>query len=430
MHAPYPSIRPAPLLRVAVIALMALLLALIMSAGWSHPATAQSDEVPTHVVRYGETLSEIALAYGVSTQQLMEANRIGNANAIYVGQRLTIPAAPPAPGVEEQAGDLVAAPLTLVSSASLNRTYRVQPGDSLEWIALRFGVDTPSLLALNRLESSRSIRLGQELLLPATPRELQVQPQTTVHEVSPGESLGLIAERFAVPMNLIMSLNRIQNPDLIQPGQRLQIPEVGSASAAPRLGLAQRGFHYHNVASGESLSRLALDYNSTPLAIVAYNNLPDTETVFSGLELRIPYGPPILDRRRPPSPQSGTEFIISISRQQCWVTQGDRLIHEWRCSTGYGEWVTRTGTFPVKTKLDMARSSAYRLDMPFWLGLYDVGRFENGIHGLPIDWDSGEKIWDQLIGQPATFGCAMLMDEDAERLFNLAYLGMRVHIVD
>ncbi len=79
--------------------------------------------------------------------------------------------------------------------------------------------------------------------------------------------------------------------------------------------------------------------------------------------------------------------------------------------------------------MKMAKSSAYELDMPYWLGIYDVGTFENGIHGLPIRWDTDEKIWEGLIGQPATFGCAMLEDEDAETLYDLAFLGMPIHIV-
>ena len=102
----------------------------------------------------------------------------------------------------------------------------------------------------------------------------------------------------------------------------------------------------------------------------------------------------------------------------------------WNCSTGYGEWITRTGTFKVQTKLEMARSGAYRLDMPYWLGIYDVGEFENGIHGIPIEWATNEKLWDGLIGQPATFGCAMLDDDDALALFTAAYLGMPVHIIE
>jgi len=84
----------------------------------------------------------------------------------------------------------------------------------------------------------------------------------------------------------------------------------------------------------------------------------------------------------------------------------------------------------VQTRLELAQSSAYELDMPYWLGIYDVGSFENGIHGLPVRWDTGQKIWTHLIGQPATFGCAMLDDDDAAQLFELSYLGMPVHIVE
>ena len=165
------------------------------------------------------------------------------------------------------------------------------------------------------------------------------------------------------------------------------------------------------------------------LAILEYNNLPNEETVYAGLELRLPYGPPPLPQKRPPVPISSSSFLVSLSRQQCWVFQGEQLKEQWNCSTGYGEWITRTGTFQVQTMLETAKSGAYRLDMPYWLGIYDVGEYENGIHGLPVSWETGEKLWDGLIGQPATFGCAMLDDDDAAALFDLAYLGMPIHVV-
>ena len=44
-----------------------------------------------HTVRYGETLSGIAAYYGVSLHALMQANRIWNPNHLYAGQRLCIP---------------------------------------------------------------------------------------------------------------------------------------------------------------------------------------------------------------------------------------------------------------------------------------------------------------------------------------------------
>lgn len=45
----------------------------------------------THVVRQGETLSEIAERYGTSVDDLQKANRIKRPNAIVVGRKLTIP---------------------------------------------------------------------------------------------------------------------------------------------------------------------------------------------------------------------------------------------------------------------------------------------------------------------------------------------------
>ena len=50
-----------------------------------------------HVVRRGETLTWIALHYGVDAWTIARANGITNLNHIYVGQRLTIPRAAPSP---------------------------------------------------------------------------------------------------------------------------------------------------------------------------------------------------------------------------------------------------------------------------------------------------------------------------------------------
>jgi LysM repeat protein len=428
-------------MRILILVLSLVFVLVLVSSG----SIVQAEETTaTHIVRFGETLSQIAQSYQVPMQAVMDQNGIRNANAIYVGQTLKIPLVSPEivealnepedaavelERVDESAKAGLAATQPL-RTTSLNRVYTVRPGDSLGWIALRYGVDLPALRAVNNLSPGQPVRIGQVLVLPATESDTKVTPPSQNYTIRAGDSLGLIAQRFEIPMRSLMTANRISDPNLIQPGQKLVIPDQSERRSSPPVGPSQTGFYYHSVRPGETLSHLAQMYDSTPDAIASYNNLPNSETVYSGLEVRIPYGPPVMEGRRPPSPRSGTEFVISLSRQRCWVFQGDRVVHEWKCSTGYGEWLTRTGSFPVKTKMEMAKSSAYRLDMPYWLGLYDVGNFENGIHGLPVDWDSGEKIWDTLVGQPATFGCAMLLDEDAAMLFDLAYIGMPVHIVD
>jgi GH24 family phage-related lysozyme (muramidase) len=45
----------------------------------------------THTIRFGETLSGIAVKYDVSMKEIQSINRIDNANRIYAGQKIKIP---------------------------------------------------------------------------------------------------------------------------------------------------------------------------------------------------------------------------------------------------------------------------------------------------------------------------------------------------
>ena len=451
--------------------------------------------LPTHEVAPGETLSEIAQQYNISLTRLMLYNNIRDANAVYQGQRLRIPPpeAEPEAEAEETSEDAAATELPTVQATqvatravtptpmpttaatltraapdepsatatpaepddaetgsapaedsveidverittSLNRSYVVRSGDTLAQIALRTGVDFEALRQLNRIAVTDigTLAAGQSLLLPATGADLQVLTEEQEYIVKPGDGLGSVAKAFDLTLADLLTANRISDPDSIIVGQRLVIPGKvldEAEKAANQVGPLRSGYYYYTVQAGDTLSELAKAFNSTKLAIIEYNGLPDEETVYAGLEIRIPYGPPALPDQRPPVPSSATSFLVSLSRQQCWLFQGDRVAYSWTCSTGYGDWITRIGTFAVQSKIENAQSSAYRLDMPYWLGIYNVGNYENGIHGLPVEWDTGKKIWERLIGEPATFGCAMLDDRDAVILFDRAYIGMPIHII-
>jgi LysM repeat protein len=440
------------------------------------PSATAMPKPATHLVQAGETLSQIAEKYDVPLADLMQVNGIQNSDAIYVGQELRLPGAQPAtatatatleptPTATETATP-TAPPTTLATTASpdattvtitatttitaaeqplatahneskiasLNATYTIRTGDTLLRIARRVGVDVEALRQLNRLPDDATLVAGGTLLLPATTNELRVTVAERSYTVQAGDSLGQIAQKFDVAPTELLAANFIANPDTIYVGQHLTIPgkqAVEATSAAPQnVGPQRSGYFYYTVQSGDTLSALASQFGSTPLAILDYNALPNAETVFRGLEIRIPYGPPALPVRLPPVPSSGNSFLVSLSRQECWLFAGTQVRYAWKCSTGYGEWVTRTGNFAVQSKIENAKSRAYQLDMPYWLGIYNVGSYENGIHGLPVKWSDGQKIWAGLIGQPATFGCAMLADEDASVLFKLAYIGMPVYIIN
>jgi LysM repeat protein len=421
------------------------------------PAYTEEETPTTHVVQPGDTLIAVARRYGLDPDELMALNGLVDPDTVVIGQRLRLT---PAVTTGEAQSAPQAAPLPNHDSgnpiASLNPVYVVEPDDTLAAIALRQGVDEQALRQLNQVDDT-SLVAGQTLILPATRQELAPPTPTAgataanEYIVAAGDSLGIIAQTHGLSLAELMAANQLDNPDAIYVGQRLALPTpTGTAAAEPEegepaegnpeepeepesapshFGPPRSGFFHYTVKPGDTLSELARDFDSTMLAILEYNDLPNQETVYLGLELRIPYGPPQLPDTGPPTPRSGTQFVVSLSRQQCWVLQGEQVRHSWTCSTGYGEWITRTGVFAVQTKLELAKSTAYELDMPYWLGIYNVGAYENGIHGLPVLWETGEKIWTGLVGQPATFGCAMLDDENAKTLFDLAYLGMPVHIL-
>jgi LysM repeat protein len=279
------------------------------------------------------------------------------------------------------------------------------------------------------------LNAGRALLLPAVGDDLRTVSGAEAYVVKPGESLGQIAAAFGLTVGDILAANRLADPNAIYPGERLLIPvrangAGGNGAGFVQIGLPRSGYFYYTVQSGDTLSALASQFNTTMQAIREYNDLPDNDSVYAGREIRIPYGVPTLTLRKPPVPLSGTRFVVSISRQQCWVYQGERVLYSWDCSTGAGERRTKPGNYDVQSKILNAKSNIFRLDMPYWLGIYDVGPYENGIHGLPVTWEYGRKIWSGLIGQPATFGCAMLADLEAATLFRMAFLGMPVHVVN
>ena len=99
-------------------------------------------------VKHGDTLSEIAAWYGVSYWGLANANGLGNANYIYVGQKLCIPSIYGGPSYPGGSGH-----------------YTVQPGDTLSEIAKWNGTTVHNLMYLNGISNANYIYVGQKLRL-------------------------------------------------------------------------------------------------------------------------------------------------------------------------------------------------------------------------------------------------------------------------
>ena len=271
--------------------------------------------------------------------------------------------------------------------------------------------------------------MGQELRLVEGDPVATVSPANPLtvfggtYTVQEGDSLDGIAELLGVSTSTLTAVNGISDPDSLYAGMELQIPGPPNPDSLPSLYQPEA---YHIVESGETLGSIASQYNTTVATLARANNLTSPNVLRLGMELLIPGG----ERGVPGYSTGDYRFVVSISAQHCWVYQSGAVIYDWVCSTGRPSAATAPGTYFVQSKMDEAWGSAWNFWMPYWLGIYYAGDSENGIHGLPYDPYGGWKMWEGLVGTRITFGCVLLNDKEAETLYDLAYIGMPVTILE
>ena len=119
-------------------------------------------------------------------------------------------------------------------------------------------------------------------------------------------------------------------------------------------------------------------------------------------------------------------IVISISEQHLWAYQDGALRSDHVISTGISRSPTLPGLFQVLSHNANAYASRWDLWMPHFQAIYAAGRdFHNGIHGLPT-LSSGRRLWEGLLGSPASYGCIILGLEEAETLYQWAERGVVV----
>ncbi len=112
-----------------------------------------------HVVRSGQTLSEIGQRYGVSVRLLRAANNNVHPRRLRIGQRLVIPVSAAARTRASQGR--APRPMPRVTGV---RYHTVRRGDTLWIISQRYGVTISDLRRWNGLGTNATLlQLGQRL---------------------------------------------------------------------------------------------------------------------------------------------------------------------------------------------------------------------------------------------------------------------------
>ena len=163
-----------------------------------------------YTVERGDSLWSIARRFGVTVQDIRDANDL-TSDTLSVGQSLIIPGISAGDDLEDNEG-----------SEAVPTTYTVASGDSLWSIANRFGVTVNDLKAANGL-TSNLLSVGQVLIIPTVESNTPVNPSYTTYTVQPGDSLWSIANRFGTTVNTIKNVNSLTS-NLLSIGQVLKIP--------------------------------------------------------------------------------------------------------------------------------------------------------------------------------------------------------------
>ena len=176
-------------------------------------------------VQAGDTLSELAQAHGTTVDALQTHNQL-TSHQIRIGQRLEIPSLPTIEPFDEYADryqELAVLQARLVPAKRFE--HEVKAGENLWVIARRYGVGLGDLMAWNRLQQNDLLRPGQRLTVVIEPprQASNVQASATRYTVQSGDSLWSIAKRYQIPLVDLMKSNKLEPTSILRPGQTLTL---------------------------------------------------------------------------------------------------------------------------------------------------------------------------------------------------------------
>jgi LysM repeat protein len=202
--------------------------------------------VPAHyTVRHGDTVSEIAGRYHLSTASVLALNGLSWKSTIFPGQVLKLTkaaATAPAKAATPPAKPAVTPAKTSTPATSTGSTsYTIKSGDTVTSIAKHFGTSVKAILTANHLTATSIIYAGRKLVIPGkgavvapvSPSAPSAPPVTTPPTTAPAQ-----VGNTVTPLSPEMQANAAV---VIQVGRRLGVPDYGIvvalAAAAQESGL-------------------------------------------------------------------------------------------------------------------------------------------------------------------------------------------------
>ena len=195
-----------------------------------------------YTIQAGDTFFLLAQRFGVTVQALEQANPGANPNNLRIGQVICIPAAQP-------------------PSCLDGFFYAIQPGDTFFLLGQRFGTTVQAIQQANPGVNPNNLQIGQQICIPAA--QPPVCPNGFLYIIRAGDTFFLLAQGFGTTVQAIEQANPGVNPNNLQIGQQICIPQ------APAPG-CPGGFEY-TIRAGDTFFLLAQRFGVTVQAIELAN---------------------------------------------------------------------------------------------------------------------------------------------------------------
>lgn len=252
----------------------------------------------TYTVKAGDTISQIARKFQLSTNQLLQLNSLSAKALIVPGQKLKLVQNAVVPAAQ--------------AKANAATVHVVKRGETVQSISKKYGISVTTVLSMNKLSATAIIFPGQRLAIGSVIPK-QAKPATPeMHTVQPGETLASIANHYGISLSNLLLVNGFTESSLVYGGQAIKLKnlEVTAPSeakpvsnmkplATPLSGaLSSTDPHrppnicevhgFHTVKPGESVSKLAAVYGLSTQSILSENNLTWSSMIYIGQRLIIP----------------------------------------------------------------------------------------------------------------------------------------------
>lgn len=182
---------------------------------------------------------------------------------------------------------------------SSNGYYTVQSGDTLSGIASKFSTTSSKLAQLNSISNPNLIYVGQRLLVnqssnsnssssgQSSSTTTNTEASAASYTVKSGDTLSGIASQYNTTVNQIVSLNQLSNPNLIYVGQVLKLKNSQTTNSSSSSSTAATTAGTYTVKAGDTLSAIASRYSTSSSTLASLNSLSNPNLIYVGQVLKV-----------------------------------------------------------------------------------------------------------------------------------------------